>query len=288
MCCVCAAWLFATPWHVSPPGRWVHGIFQARILEWVPFPTPGYLPDPGIAHSSLASSALAGRFFTTALPGKPLKQAWSPSKHKTLCDHTGQKPMNTLPRTYSLALPNHHLWPIRSTKSVQNVSSFHELLTWIAKWSWLFWGVFLFCFVLFSFLDVDHSSESLLNLLQTVSVSRFGFLAASHVGSQSSNQELNPHPLHWKVKSQLLNHKRSPMTVFFLTKLAESTRMVEWPWRGGGQRVHCVRKTISGWKLCRQLESYIWSLLSYDLKGIALKINNNCQWWPSSKMLGIL
>ena len=157
MCCVCAAWLFATPWHVSPPGRWVHGIFQARILEWVPFPTPGYLPDPGIAPSSLASSALAGRFFTTALPGKPLKQAWSPSKHKTLCDHTGQKPMNTLPRTYSLALPNHHLWPIRSTKSVQNVSSFHELLTWIAKWSWLFWDVFLFCFVLFFFFGCGPS-----------------------------------------------------------------------------------------------------------------------------------
>ena len=109
MCCVCAAWLFVTPWHVSPPGPWVHGTFQARVLEWVPFPTPGYLPDPGIAPSSLASSALTGRFFTTVPPGKPLNQAWSPSKHKTLCDHTGQKPMNTLPRTYSLVLPNQHL-----------------------------------------------------------------------------------------------------------------------------------------------------------------------------------
>ena len=163
MCCVCAIWLFVTPWHVSMPGPWVHGIFQARILEWAPFPTPGYLPDPRIAPSSLASSALAGRVFTTAPPGKPLNLAWSPSKHKTLCDHTGQKPMNTLSRTYSLVLPNQHLWPVRSTKSVQNVSSFHELLTWVAKWSWLFWDFFFF-----SFLDVDHSSESLLNLLQIV------------------------------------------------------------------------------------------------------------------------
>ena len=32
----------------SPAGSSVHGIFQARILEWLPFPTPGDLPNPGI------------------------------------------------------------------------------------------------------------------------------------------------------------------------------------------------------------------------------------------------
>ena len=26
----------------------VHGILQARILEWVAFPSPGDLPNPGI------------------------------------------------------------------------------------------------------------------------------------------------------------------------------------------------------------------------------------------------
>ena len=31
----------------SPPGSSVHGILQARILEWVVFPSPGNLPDPG-------------------------------------------------------------------------------------------------------------------------------------------------------------------------------------------------------------------------------------------------
>ena len=30
------------------PGSSVHGILQARILEWLPFPLPGDLPDPGI------------------------------------------------------------------------------------------------------------------------------------------------------------------------------------------------------------------------------------------------
>ena len=32
----------------SPRGSSVHGISQARILEWVAMPTPGDLPEPGI------------------------------------------------------------------------------------------------------------------------------------------------------------------------------------------------------------------------------------------------
>ena len=93
------------PMDCSPPGSSVHGIFQARGLEWgaiafsglsrvqlfatlwtvacqspvsvrfpsqeywskFPFPTPGDLPDPGIEPES---PALAGRFFTTKPLGK--------------------------------------------------------------------------------------------------------------------------------------------------------------------------------------------------------------------------
>ena len=36
------------PMDCSPPGSSVHGIFQARILEWVPIAYSGDLPDPGI------------------------------------------------------------------------------------------------------------------------------------------------------------------------------------------------------------------------------------------------
>ena len=49
-----------------PPGSSVHGISQARLLEWVA--SPGDLPDPEIEP---VSPALAGRFFTTEPPGKP-------------------------------------------------------------------------------------------------------------------------------------------------------------------------------------------------------------------------
>ena len=37
----------------------MHRIFQARILQWVPFPSPGYLADPGMEVLSLVSPALA-------------------------------------------------------------------------------------------------------------------------------------------------------------------------------------------------------------------------------------
>ena len=38
-------------------------ILQARILEWLPCPSPGDLPDPGIKPLSFMSPALAGGFF---------------------------------------------------------------------------------------------------------------------------------------------------------------------------------------------------------------------------------
>ena len=50
------------PMDCNLPGSSVHGIFQARILEWLPFPPPGDLPNPGIEPRSLTS---AGGFFTT-------------------------------------------------------------------------------------------------------------------------------------------------------------------------------------------------------------------------------
>ena len=51
----------------------VHGILQARILEWVAIPFSSRSSPPGI---KLASPALSGRFFTTESPGK---------SHKMLC-----------------------------------------------------------------------------------------------------------------------------------------------------------------------------------------------------------
>ena len=46
------------PMDHSLSGSSIHGIFQARILEWVPISSPGDLPDPGIKPRSLVSITL--------------------------------------------------------------------------------------------------------------------------------------------------------------------------------------------------------------------------------------
>ena len=68
--CVCAKLLQSCPslcdaldW--SPQGSSVHGILQVRILEWLPCPSSGDFPHPGIKPVSLMSPALAGSSFTT-------------------------------------------------------------------------------------------------------------------------------------------------------------------------------------------------------------------------------
>ena len=47
------------------------GFSRQAYRSGLPFPPPGDLPDPGIKPVFPASPALAGRFFTTELPGKP-------------------------------------------------------------------------------------------------------------------------------------------------------------------------------------------------------------------------
>ena len=69
---VARVWLFGNAMDYSPSGSSVHGIFQARMLEGLLFPTPGHLPDPGVEPMSLASPALDGGFFITVPPGKPV------------------------------------------------------------------------------------------------------------------------------------------------------------------------------------------------------------------------
>ena len=64
-----------SPMDCSPPGPSVHGIFQARILEWVAMPSSrGYSPSRDRTHDSCISS-LAGRFFTAEPPRSPKEWA---------------------------------------------------------------------------------------------------------------------------------------------------------------------------------------------------------------------
>ena len=47
------------------------GSTRQEYWRGVPFPLPEDLPNSGIEPASLISSAMAGRFFTTELLGKP-------------------------------------------------------------------------------------------------------------------------------------------------------------------------------------------------------------------------
>ena len=59
------------PMDCSPPGSCVHGILQARILEWVAMPfSRGASPPRDRTHVSCVSCT-ADRFFTAESPGKP-------------------------------------------------------------------------------------------------------------------------------------------------------------------------------------------------------------------------
>ena len=48
------------------------GFSRQESWSGLPFPSPEDLPDPGIEPESLASPALADRFFITVPPGRPI------------------------------------------------------------------------------------------------------------------------------------------------------------------------------------------------------------------------
>ena len=59
------------PMDRSPPGYSVHGISQARILDWVVISSSRGSSRPRDQTDSLLSPELAGRFLTAKPPGKP-------------------------------------------------------------------------------------------------------------------------------------------------------------------------------------------------------------------------
>ena len=57
--------LFATPWTEVCQAPLSMEFSRQEYWSRVPFPSLGYLPDPGVEPSSLVSPALTGRFFTS-------------------------------------------------------------------------------------------------------------------------------------------------------------------------------------------------------------------------------
>ena len=75
MACACMLscdLLFATLWVEAHQDPLFLEFFRQEYWSGLPFPPVEALPDPGIKPASLVSPALAGGFFTTLPPGKPL------------------------------------------------------------------------------------------------------------------------------------------------------------------------------------------------------------------------
>ena len=64
-------WLFATPWTVARQAPLSMGFSRQEYWSGLPCPSPGDLPDPGMEPRSLASPALAGKFFTARATWEP-------------------------------------------------------------------------------------------------------------------------------------------------------------------------------------------------------------------------
>ena len=69
--------LFVTSWTVAHRPPLCLGFPRHEYWSGLQFPSLGDLPDPGIEPGSLRTPALAGRFFTTEPPGKPVVPCWS-------------------------------------------------------------------------------------------------------------------------------------------------------------------------------------------------------------------
>ena len=75
MCCCLVTELsdsFATSWTVASLALLSMEFSRQEHWNRLPFPSPGDLPNPGIEPVSPMSPALAGKFFTTEPPGKPI------------------------------------------------------------------------------------------------------------------------------------------------------------------------------------------------------------------------
>ena len=65
-----SCWTLCNAMDCSPPGSSVHGILQARILEWIAIPFSRDLPDPRI---KCKSPPLQAYFLPYEPPEKPTK-----------------------------------------------------------------------------------------------------------------------------------------------------------------------------------------------------------------------
>ena len=81
------AWSFVAQRTVAQQAPLSMEFYRQGYWSGLPFPFPGGLPNPGIKPLSLVSPALAGGFFTTVPPGKPLMVPLPPNSSVSNADY---------------------------------------------------------------------------------------------------------------------------------------------------------------------------------------------------------
>ena len=85
-------WLFVTLWTVAHQAPLSMGFSRQEYWSGLPFPSPGDLPKPRMEPSS---PALAGRFYTTELPGKPVVYLENKGNRHQWCKTFSRQPWAT-------------------------------------------------------------------------------------------------------------------------------------------------------------------------------------------------
>ena len=96
--CVSRVWLFVAPWTVACQVP-VHGILQARTLEWVTMPSSR---GSSQLRDLTQVSCIAGGFFTTEPPGKPLLRIPISLSSFQTCSGDSQSILKEINPEYSL------------------------------------------------------------------------------------------------------------------------------------------------------------------------------------------
>ena len=134
-----------TPWTLAHQAPLSMKFSRQEYSNGVPFPTPGALPDPGIVPESLASPALAGRFFT-------ISATWEAPRYKYGHIYVYIHP-------YTNGLP----WWLRLKNAPVTILSTEAVITWF----WINPIHFDFCFLNFEYYSQLKSYLNLRALLSS-------------------------------------------------------------------------------------------------------------------------
>ena len=112
--------LFATPWTVTRQAYLSMGFSRQEYWSGLPFPTQGYFPDPGIQTPCLASSALAGGFFTTTAALGSLSEPIEGDSFRE-CSYHDQRHHNSLVSQFAIVKVT--LWQTHNSLPLQALAS---------------------------------------------------------------------------------------------------------------------------------------------------------------------